>query len=92
MRDENILMELENSLEEREGILTIPSPPRRAGSLNKSRSIAFGGALPVHAGISWDWMMSSSGCNRWPMLEVTLERYVITGVAEAIYERSGLIN
>ena len=64
MRGADILVELENSVEEREGGLTIPSPPKRAGSWNKSCSFASGGALPIHAGISWDWMMSSSGCNR----------------------------
>ena len=47
MRGEDILMELENSVEEWEERLTIPSPPRGAGILNKSGSIAFGGTLPV---------------------------------------------
>ena len=59
MRGEDILVELENLIEEWEEGLTIPSPPRRAGSANRSRSDAFGGALPVQAGMRLDDVFQS---------------------------------
>jgi len=56
--------EASNSLEQELAGLTMPSPPRRAGRVKSSRSVSFGGALSVQAGMSQEWMISSRGCSR----------------------------
>ena len=42
--------------------LTMPRLPSLTGKARSSRTVSFGGALPVRAGISWEQMQSLRGC------------------------------
>jgi len=66
--------EVSNSLEEELAGLTMPSPPRWAGRVKSSRSVSFGRALPVQAGMSLEWMISSRGCSRCSLFGVVPDR------------------
>ena len=50
------------------------SPPNRAGSASKLRSISFGGDLPVRAGISSVLMVCSSGSRLGDMFSIVRDR------------------
>ena len=47
--------------------LTTPIPPNLERTANRLHSRSLGGALPVRAGMKFDLIMSSRGCNRWLM-------------------------
>ena len=47
--------------------LTRPIPPNLEGRAKRLHSWSLGGAFPVRAGMKFDLIMSSRGCNRWLM-------------------------
>ena len=54
----------------------MPSPPILAGKANRVRSRSPGGGLPVKAGITDEFMVSSRGFNMGPIPGMVRLRYV----------------